>query len=205
MTPLPVQLTLRTLMRRHIQYLKTVSVLAALCGALTATAVLFAGPPRGEGPVHESVILLRNGEIIRGDVTRIDDRYRVVVPSGEITVRQSDVQCCSPDIEGIYCYRLKLISQDSVQDHLELAQWCQRVGLVEQAADQLSRAKALDANHPLIPLLNADCKWPLRLPIPRTLPERPCPSAQPPMNWISWCGECLRGPSKLSHKRSSRY
>ena len=42
---------------------------------------------------------------------------------------------------------------DDVQEHLLLAQWCERNGLLNRAADELNVAAAMDPRHPLIGML----------------------------------------------------
>jgi hypothetical protein len=145
-------------MRSHTGSIKTAVTLAAALAALGLISSLLANPPGQRNDNQPWVLLLRNGEIIQGLITHAEDRYRVVVPGGEITVKQSEVLCCCPNIEAVYEQRVKIIRQDSVQDHLELTEWCQRVGLPEQAEDELAQAKAIDPTHPLIPLLERRLK-----------------------------------------------
>ncbi len=38
------------------------------------------------------MLLLRNGELIEGEITLAGDRYDVTVPSGQMHIRRSEVQ-----------------------------------------------------------------------------------------------------------------
>jgi hypothetical protein len=112
------------------------------------------GPQRG-------VLLLRNGELIEGDVTLSGDRYDVVVPSGEIHVRRSDVQFVGRTLLDCYDRRKAMVSVDKVHDHLELAEWCLRHRLYDQTALALADAVNTDATHPRIGLLERRLKFEL--------------------------------------------
>jgi len=127
--------------------------------AFLVTTWLAASPLPGqeqagtESPSSEEVLALRNGSLLRGQITRIGDCYNVAVDGGRIQVRARDVEfrCQTPD----EAYQRKRASGQpgDVRVHLELAQWCQRHGLLNSAARELGEAKALAPNHPLIPLV----------------------------------------------------
>ncbi len=106
----------------------------------------------------EYVLLLRNGRTLQGTITVVDDRYQVAVPGGEILVKQSEVLCCCRDLREVYEHKRNISRLDNVQDRLDLAQWCQQVGLLAEAADELSEAMVLDPTHPLIPVVDRRLK-----------------------------------------------
>ncbi len=101
-----------------------------------------------------SVLLLRNGQVLQGAISRAGSQYVVAVPGGEIRVEANDVQCQCRAMDEVYQRRRAVVRLDSAQDHLEMAQWCLRVGLLEPARVELSQAAALDPTHPLVPLLD---------------------------------------------------
>ncbi|HTU25465.1 MAG TPA: hypothetical protein VMF30_08715 [Pirellulales bacterium] len=109
------------------------------------------------GPRH-GVLLLRNGEVIEGDITFAGDRYDVAVASGQMHIRRSEVQFVGDSILECYERRKAGISVDKVQDHLELAEWCLRHHLYQQAALALADAVATDSSHPRIGLLERRLK-----------------------------------------------
>jgi hypothetical protein len=109
------------------------------------------------GP-QPGVLLLRNGELIEGEITLAGDRYDVTVPSGQMHIRRSEVQFVGHTILECYQRRKGLVSIDKVQDHMELAEWCLRHHLYEQAALALADAVATDSSHPRIGLLERRLK-----------------------------------------------
>jgi hypothetical protein len=106
----------------------------------------------------EGVLVLRSGEILRGKITQTGDRHLVAVQGGEISVKSTEVDFCCRTIEEAYQRKKGRDPSDSVQDHLDLAQWCQRNGLASQATAELAEAKVSDPNHPMIPLLERRIK-----------------------------------------------
>ena len=114
------------------------------------------GPPEPQGRADEpgdSLLLLRNGRLLQGRITLTGDRYAVVIPGGEISVKASDVQQHCRDVADAYRVKRAMARLDSVQDHVELAQWCHRLGLAELAAEELAEAKAIEPTHPMLPLV----------------------------------------------------
>jgi hypothetical protein len=109
--------------------------------------------PSGLGKPGESVLLLRNGEVLQGRVVRNGDRYEVRVPGGEIHVKAAEVQYECRDLGEVYRRKVALIQRDRALDRLELAQWCIKVGLLEHASRELAEAAALDPKHPMLEIL----------------------------------------------------
>ncbi len=109
------------------------------------------------GP-QPGVLLLRNGEVIEGAIVLAGDRYDVTVPSGQMHIRRSEVQFVGRSMLECYARRKNLVSIDKVQDHMELADWCLRHRLYDQAALALADAVATDASHPRIALLERRLK-----------------------------------------------
>ncbi len=72
-----------------------------------------------------------------------------------------------------------MISIDKVQDHLELAEWCLRHHLYEQAALALADAVATDSSHPRIGLLERRLKLELEQQAPAGLHAKEAESELP--------------------------
>ena len=56
--------------------------------------------------------------------------YQVSQPDGQIRVRSGNVQFICRDVEEGYRRKRALIHPQDINQHLELAQWCQRQGLL---------------------------------------------------------------------------
>jgi hypothetical protein len=122
-------------------------------GAIPAlSAATIQGMVPADGP-EESVLLLRSGGLLQGRVTRTDDRYIVELPGGGVSVKVRDVQRHCRDVIEAYGVKRTLARPDCAQDHIELAQWCQKVGLPRHAGEELAEAKAIDPSHPMLPLV----------------------------------------------------
>jgi hypothetical protein len=134
--------------------------------------------PRADSPT--SVLLLNNGEVLEGQITRVGDRYHVVLPSGEIRVKAGDVHLQCANVEEIYRHKRAVMHLGRAEEHLELAAWCHRYGLLDQAARELADATAADPRHPRIALIRRRIELALHPPEPSTGPvvpvSRPVPS-----------------------------
>ena len=136
-------------MRWHTSTLCTAIVLSTL-------VVELRGQPGTAFPDErhsESVLVLLSGEVIRGEVSKEDDRYLVVLPTGRIFVPTHTVEVVCRSLSEAYEYRRSRMGQGQAQDHAELAQWCERHGLDNAAHEQLQLAKGLDPDHPIVGLV----------------------------------------------------
>ena len=55
------------------------------------------------------------------------------MPDGRLYIRPEKVEFCCGSLEEAYRRKRAVIRQGSVEDHLELARWCRRHGLLEFA------------------------------------------------------------------------
>lgn len=119
---------------------------AAWCAPSTGGADVPIAPRRG-------VLLLNNGELIEGTITAAGDRYDVRLADGQIRVHRSQVALAARDVRECYLHRRAECEAGSVQDCVELAEWCLRHGLVDEAEREIATAKIADETYPKIPLL----------------------------------------------------
>ncbi len=116
------------------------------------------------GPRH-GVLLLRNGEMVEGDVLLSGDRYDVGVAGGQIHIKRSEVEYFGRSVIDCYEQRRSHAEPGKVQENLELAEWCLRQQLYEQAALALADAVDADPQHPRIALLERRLKFALEQPL----------------------------------------
>jgi hypothetical protein len=140
------------------------TICAAMLCLWTVTAVA-AEPGDAQG-----VLLLRNGQTIEGHVTRGSDHYQVSFPGGEI----ADVELYCRTLNEGYQRKRAAIQAGNVQDHLELARWCERHEMYRFAADELSAAAAIEPDHPMLGVLRR------RLELAKEPPPKPVAAAASP-------------------------
>jgi len=129
----------------------------------------------------DGVLLLRNGEVFQGRISLSGDQYHVALPGGEIRIRSSEVELCAANLREAYLRKRTAIQQGDVRDHVRLAGWCERHGLADCAARELTDAKAADATHPMIPLLERRLGFLTQRPPPKDVSSEPvkeAPSAE---------------------------
>jgi hypothetical protein len=148
----------------------------ALSGLAMAVSLLGLPTSVGWGQVvwpeaapADNVLVMRNGEVFQGRISRNGDRFVVHVPVGEVSLRASDVDFTSANLVDAYARKRERIQPDNAQDHAELAQWCQRQGLLELAWREINEAKAIDASLPMIALIQRR----LEIAIQQSQSERP--------------------------------
>lgn len=121
--------------------------ISLLLGLVLPLAALAAGPGQ------PGVVLLRNGEVFQGQIESSGDEVRVVFPNGEVRFRAADVECVAATARELYLRRQLGLLPGDVQEHLRLAHWCIRQGLFEDAAAEVSAARALDPRNPAVELM----------------------------------------------------
>jgi hypothetical protein len=124
--------------------------LAAILCCCRLAAVWGADPPQAA----EQLVMLRNGEILRGHVTRQDDHYQLSIADGELRLRAVDVDLICQTLDEAYRARRARLTVGRAEDHLDLAEWCLRQSLPGEAARELSSALALDPANPRIGLVD---------------------------------------------------
>jgi hypothetical protein len=108
------------------------------------SAVLAAQEPIQFSP-QAGVLLLRNGQLMPGEITPAGDQYIVTFGvGGEVKISAKDVEARCADLEGVYDYKLRRLSGEGAGPHLDLAEWCLRQKLYRRCAEQLTLALAED-------------------------------------------------------------
>lgn len=115
-----------------------------LIGALTTEAQI---------PLNssESVVVLRNGSILRGHVTSLGDIYLVSLgETDRVRVPADRVEMVCHDLEEAYRQKREQVGEADARGHLRLADWCLRHKLTARAADQILAAAAWSPGHPSV-------------------------------------------------------
>ena len=103
---------------------------------------------RAEDAVASSgsqLLLLRNGQVLEGKISQTGSQTIVDLPSGQIRLKNADVDMVCNNLEDAYRRKQSAIqATDHLQQHLELAQWCMRQNLLTQAGDELAVVAGVD-------------------------------------------------------------
>lgn len=128
--------------------------MTSLRGALALYFAMWAGlAAAGEplGSTEEGVVVLRSGQVLRGQIERVGDHFVVLVAAGakvHLPAAEVDLHCRS--VDEAFLRKRGYIEPQSVRQHLDLAEWCLRQGLNRRAAEQLSAAMQADPEEPRI-------------------------------------------------------
>jgi hypothetical protein len=131
----------------------------AVCATALAQDTLQLAPTAG-------VLLLRNGNMMQGEITRLGDHYLLTISGGELKIAAKDVEAQCSDIEGVYDWKLRRLSGEGAGPHLDLAEWCLRHNLHRHCAEQLSLALAEEPSNKRIELVDRRLHLALSLPTP---------------------------------------
>ncbi len=94
------------------------------------------------------VLLLRNGQVLAGLVTRAGDYYIVTINAGsEVRERASEVEAFCGSLDEVYEFKQKRLFGSGAGPHLELAEWCLRHNLHGRCAQQLVAAMRLEPDN----------------------------------------------------------
>jgi hypothetical protein len=104
------------------------------------------------------LLILKNGQILEGRVTKLKKHYLVDLQNGEIQVRYEDVDFVCRTREEGYTHKREIIEAGDWRNHLELARWCFKNGLSQQAEDELTAAEGFSPNNPMIDSMRRQMK-----------------------------------------------
>ncbi len=106
----------------------------------------------------EGVIVLRNGNILRGTVEQHDEHYIVQLSNGSLQIPEQQVEMVCPNIEEAYQRRRGARVGSTADSHLKLAAWCLRHDLFGHAEEELQEAQTTDSKHPKLARLQRQLK-----------------------------------------------
>ena len=100
----------------------------------------------------ERSVLLKNGNVLRGDLSQYPGRLVLRTPRMQVTLDREDVELVAADLTSIY--QQKSASTTSPSRRVDLVRWCLRVGLAEAAREQFSLLKTHSPTHPQLAILH---------------------------------------------------
>ena len=117
-------------------------------------------------PLEHGYVVLRNGEVFDGKISRDETAYHVDIDNGQISLKPADVDLVCKDLEEGYRRKRTVIQVGNIHQHLELAQWCLRQNLLGPAGVELADATAVDPKNPMVVILRNRLKLALEPPPP---------------------------------------
>lgn len=136
-------------MSRHALLLVVLLALLSLPSSISADEPAASAPPS-----PPQWIVLRNGEALQGSLTSEGDRLRITIDGGEIRLSAREVDFVCASLDEAYRLQCRRIIVGRIEDHLDLAQWCLRQGLLGYTAQQISAAMAIDPRNPRLARLD---------------------------------------------------
>lgn len=126
------------------------SLLALLLG-VTPLAAQVESPL--EVAPEAGIVVLINGQVLKGNVTRAGDFYFVTRPKVEIRLRAASVDFVCRTLEEAYDHKRESLREEKPELHLDLAEWCIRHGLLGPAAREISHVLEVEPTNPKLPLV----------------------------------------------------
>src|SRR5262245_4769568 len=118
--------------------------------ALYGLLVLFAATAAAQTSLRPEagVVLLRNGQVLSGLVTRAGDYYIVKLrETGEVRLPAADVEALCGSLDEVYEFKSLHLAGSGVKPHLALAEWCLRQNLPARCSQQLVLAMRIDPDN----------------------------------------------------------
>jgi hypothetical protein len=101
----------------------------------------------------DGVLVLNDGGVLRGRVSREGDRYVIVGTKSRVELAAGSVAVTSGSLVEAYEAQRRQMPHDTAEAHLALADWCLRYELVAEARDELDAARKLDPHSGKLQLL----------------------------------------------------
>lgn len=102
---------------------------------------------------QQGLVLLRNGQILQGKITRTGDRYLVWLADGEIRLAADQVELVCRNMEDGYRKKREKTELTRAEDRVRLAEWCLEHKLWDYADVELKMAATIEPSHPRLKLL----------------------------------------------------
>jgi hypothetical protein len=117
-------------------------LLAVLFMCVVRSAVADAPPADGS-----SLLVLQNGEVFAGRVTWAGDSYYVQTPGRQLTFARQNVLLIAQSMPDAYRQRREALRPTDWQGHQELAAWCIKHEMLDEAARELDTAEETSPGH----------------------------------------------------------
>ncbi len=103
---------------------------------------------------QQGLLVLTNGSILQGVISREGEKYRIMLPKGELQVRSTEVDFFCHNMSEAYAHRRELRRFATADAHLEMVRWCLQHGLLDHARAELEEARAMEPHLPQLDVLS---------------------------------------------------
>jgi hypothetical protein len=104
--------------------------------------------PAAERPAApERFLLLTNGQLIKGIVSRQGTEYLVIQRVGVMRFPEKRVESVFNSVREAYQYRVEQLPDRDYDERMKLALWCLKMNLIPEATEQLTEIARHNPNH----------------------------------------------------------
>ena len=114
------------------------------------------------GDLARGLLVLRNGNVLKGRIQRQAEHYRIQSASAELLIRAELVESYCHNLDEAYEQRRLRRTASSADSHIELARWCLRHELLDYASRELLDARTIDPDHRKLSLLERQLQFALQ-------------------------------------------
>lgn len=120
-----------------------------LCVLALIAAVFFSAVARGQSPkpVVNRLVVLTNGVVIHGKIQQTRGGYIVERAGSSTVVPIGQVAFAAENIAQAYRFRRASMTEFTSASHYEMAAWCEKNGLVDDARAELRQSLELNVNN----------------------------------------------------------
>jgi hypothetical protein len=123
-------------------------VAAALCAcAVVLTAHISVCAQSAPAAPGKLLVVMTDGRVLRGEVTRHASGYFVERPGGRVLVPHEQIRCVARNLPDAYRQQREAMVDPTAATLIQLAEWCISYHLYDEAADELRRALRRDPEH----------------------------------------------------------
>jgi len=115
------------------------------------------------------ILVLRNGQLLEGEVTRAGDNYVISKGEGsEIWIKNDQVEAFCGSLLEAYEFKVRHLAGAGAKPHLKLGEWCLRHGLHAKCAEQIIAAMRLEPDNAEVKALERRLQLAVEAPAPMT-------------------------------------
>lgn len=141
-----------------------------------------AAPAPADATTDVQVVVLQDGGVMQGRLTRSGDRFVFVRQNGQTFVPASKVLLVAATLDEAYHKQRARLAPTTADTHLALAEWCLRNDLPAFARRELDEARALEPRHGQLDFFERRLALAVLRKTRQAAPVAATPTASPPIS-----------------------